>query len=532
MSRFLPRCLVAVLLAVIAVGSAGPTVFGDEPKRVALLVGINEYDSSAFPKLAYAEKDVEALSTGLERIGFRTMVMKGSAKRRWHATRANVLKQVNVLSEGLGKDDVLLVALLGHGVQKDEDNNGGPPASESYFCPVDAEPQDPKRMISVRELVHETLPPRIGYRIVLVDAGPRSDEGKDAAFGLQGKSLPLPANTCVFYGSRAGEESHEREELEHGLFAHCLLDGLKGGTAKNPLTWSRLQEHVVELMGSPRMAKYLPAGHRQTPLALSTLDRLVLADSPEAAPKQLFSRTTGMKFVLIPKGEYLRGSPDSDDMSEMGERNEKPQHRVRISKDFYLGQYEVTQAEWKAVMETEPWKIDPAAKEGSDYPAGGIRWDDAREFCRKLSTRDGELCRLPTEAEWELAARGGVATRYSFGDDPEQLDDYAWYSKNATAAGEKYAHRVGQKKPNPFGLYDTMGNVWEWCEDLYRPKEYANYEGKLALDPAGPSGKAGSRVIRGGGFFNSQVFARMGYRGFIPVQTHGSGFGFRVLVER
>lgn len=532
MSRSLARSLLAVSLAAIAVGASGPLAFGEEPKRVALLVGVNEYDSSELPKLAYAEKDAEALSTELERIGFKTMVMKGSAKRRWHATRANILKQLNVLSEGLGKDDVLLVALLGHGVQRIAEADGATPESDAYFCPVDAAPQDPKTMILVRELVDQSLPARVGFRIVLVDACHRRGDGKDAAAGVQGKSLPLPANTCVFYGCRAGEESHEREELERGLFVHCLLDGLRGGAGKNPLTWSGLQEHVVDMMGSARMAKHLPAGHTQTPLGLSTLDRLVLADSPASAPKQIFSRTTGMKLLLIPKGEYLRGSPDSDDMSELGEKNEKPQHRVRISNDFYLGQYEVTQAEWKAVMETEPWKIDPAAKEGSDYPAGGISWVDAREFCRKLSNRDGELCRLPTEAEWELAARGGTTTRYSFGDDPEELGDYAWHSKNASAAGEKYAHRVGQKKPNAFGLYDTQGNVWEWCEDLYRPKEYANYEGKLAVDPAGPSGKAGARVVRGGGFFNSQVFARMGYRGFMPVQTRGSGFGFRVLVER
>ena len=532
MSHILARTLLAVSLAAIAVGASGLQAFGEEPKRIALLVGVNEYDSSEFPKLSYAEKDAEALSTELERLGFKTMVMKGSAKRRWHATRANIVKQVGQLSEGLGKDDVLLVALLGHGVQADADADGGTPASDSFFCPVDAVPQDPKKLISVRELVEQTLPARIGFRIVLVDACHRRGEAKDIAVGVQGKSMPLPANTCVFYGCRAGEESHEREELEHGLFVHCLLDGLRGGVAKGPVTWSGLQEHVVEMMGSARMAKHLPAGHTQTPLALSTLDRLVLADSPAVAPKQIVSRTTGMKFVFIPKGEYLRGSPDSDDMSELADKNEKPQHRVKISKDFYLGQHEVTQAEWKAVMETEPWKMDPAAKEGSDYPAIHVSWSDAREFCEKLSKLDGELCRLPTEAEWELAARGGTTTRYSFGDDPAELDDYAWHSKNATAAGEKHAHRVGQKKPSPFGLYDTMGNVWEWCEDLYGKKEYANYEGKLAVDPAGPSGKAGSRVIRGGGFFNSQVFARMGYRGFMPVQTRGSGIGFRVLVER
>ena len=218
-----------------------------------------------------------------------------------------------------------------------------------------------------------------------------------------------------------------------------------------------------------------------------------------------------MKLALIPAGEFLMGSPDSDkDASD----DEKPQHRVRITQPFYLGVYQVTQGQYRAVTGANPSHF----KGSDDLPVESVSWHDAIAFCNKLSEREGlkpyyqldaatrsggEGYRLPTEAEWEYACRAGSTTRYSFGDDAASLGEYAWFNGNS---GGK-THPVGQKRPNAFGLYDMHGNVWEWCWDVYAAYN-ANSPG---ADPDGPSGASG-RVIRGGcwGDFPRDVGRRTG----------------------
>jgi len=229
------------------------------------------------------------------------------------------------------------------------------------------------------------------------------------------------------------------------------------------------------------------------------------------------TNSIGMKLALIPPGEFLMGSPDSDDAWD----REKPQHRVRITQSFYLGMYEVTQAEYERVMGKNPSHF----KSGPDAPVEGVSWDDAQEFCQKLSElaeekEAGRRYRLPTEAEWEYACRAGTTTRYSFGDDPASLGEYAWYADNS----DRKTHPVGEKKRNAWGLHDMHGNVCEWCADWYG-KDY--YAGSPPDDPPGPDG-ASERVIRGAHWRDSAGVCRAAVRGrFVP--RHRDGYlGFRV----
>ena len=190
-----------------------------------------------------------------------------------------------------------------------------------------------------------------------------------------------------------------------------------------------------------------------------------------------------LEMVLIPAGEFDMGSP----VLEKGRREDEPFHRVRISRPFHMGKYEVTQAQWLLVMGENPSKFKVMGN-----PVETVSWEDCQKFLVKLGqlVKDRKF-RLPTEAEWEYACRAGTATRFYFGDNDADLGNYAWFSGNSGSQ----TRPVGSKRPNPWGLYDMHGNVWEWCADWYGKYEFP--VGGVVIDPVGPGGGE-TRVLRGG----------------------------------
>jgi formylglycine-generating enzyme required for sulfatase activity len=210
------------------------------------------------------------------------------------------------------------------------------------------------------------------------------------------------------------------------------------------------------------------------------------------------TNSLGMKFNLIPPGEFMMGSPKQ----EADHQDDETQHLVKITKPFYLGAHEVTQEQYEQVMGN-----NPSDRKGPTKPVANVSWNYAVEFCRKLSDEEGVEYRLPTEAEWEYACRAGTTTAYSFGNDASQLSNYGWYRTNAWDIGEKYAHPVGEKLPNAWGLFDMHGNVREWCQDWYGPYERL----KVVSDPTGAASGSG-RVLRGGAFSLRPVSVRAAFR--------------------
>jgi formylglycine-generating enzyme required for sulfatase activity len=220
--------------------------------------------------------------------------------------------------------------------------------------------------------------------------------------------------------------------------------------------------------------------------------------------------TIRMKLKLIPSGNFIMGSPET----EMERQPSETQHKVTISKAFYMQTTEVTQAQWKAVMGTEPWKGENWVKEGPNYAASYLSWDDAVAYCKALSKIEGKTYRLPTETEWEYACRAGTQTTWSFGNDEDALGDYAWYYKNAMSIGGEYAHLVGQKKPNAFGLYDMHGNVFEWCHDT---------QGGIVTNRW--------RVLRGGSWYYFMSDTSSAMRKRHDADYGGPSTGFRLVRE-
>ena len=306
---------------------------------------------------------------------------------------------------------------------------------------------------------------------------------------------------------------------------------------------------------------------------------LATAEEPNAGGKKQITNSIGMKLVLIPAGEFKMGSGESaeataaffnktygkDLLKASFFADEHPQHRVRITKPFYLGTYHVTRGQFRQFVKDTGYKTgaekgkNPGAfgwdsdkkefgfnakyswrnagfEQTDEHPVVYVSWNDAVAFCKWLSKKEGKSYRLPTEAEWEYACRAGTTTRYYSGDDPETLAKVGNVADAAAKAkfpdwkytikandGYVFTAPVGKFKPNAFGLYDMHGNAWQWCADWW-----ADYYAKSpADDPTGPDTGDG-RVLRGGSWLLGPRDSRSARRRGSAPGLRGDGAGFRV----
>jgi formylglycine-generating enzyme required for sulfatase activity len=245
-----------------------------------------------------------------------------------------------------------------------------------------------------------------------------------------------------------------------------------------------------------RKTRQEPAGTTKSQQAQQTENKPQLTGQPFAEN----INGTQLQMVYAPGGTFLMGSP----LSESGRDNDEgPQSNAKVP-SFYMSKYEVTQAQYQSVMGT-----NPSSFKGDDLPVDSVSWNDAVEFCRKLSRAVGREYRLPTEAEWEYASRAGTTGPYA-----GNIDALTWYSANSGSQ----THPVGQKQPNGLGLYDMYGNVWEWCQSKYKPYPYNATDGREDLPGTDV------RVMRGGSWESSANSCRSAYRRRVMPDVRSIGF--------
>ncbi len=322
--------------------------------------------------------------------------------------------------------------------------------------------------------------------------------------------------------------------------ALILRDGKAQGSTPHTLNNLLIGEYqlVLEKPGYARFTKTITITEGSTAVIDETLQAAASGQEP-AGPAARFSSATGsggknftettaglnLEMVFVKGGTFTMGCT-----AEQGsdcESDEKPAHLVTLS-DFYIGKYEVTQRQWVAVMGASASLGNPSWFKGcDDCPVENVSWNDIQEFLKKLNQKTGKKYRLPTEAEWEYAARGGastssastssaLATKYA---GSNTIDEVAWHGGNS---GGK-TRPVGGKKPNELGLYDMSGNVWEWCADWYDSYSFASQ-----INPHGPSSGA-SRALRGSSWDYYAQYCRVSYRYFITPDFHNSNYGFRLV---
>jgi len=507
-------CLLVLLILVSGI------VFSEN--KTALVIGNSAYQN--FPKLSRPWREAKAMKAALERLGFEVIyVVDGTYDRMYDAlyTFERKLKQ---------QGGIALFHYGGHGIQV-----GG----QNYLLPVDKYIPDERRVksraVNATEVVDLMAAAGSTTNIVILDAC-RDNPLPAATRSTNTRGLVklnAPVNTVVVYSAEAGDTAQD------GVFTPTLLEYLETPGMS-----------FTDVLRQTRRGVYEKTGGKQIPGLYDQLfDTIYLAglpsggsggtgtrsapsSSPAAASASSGRPSVPDGFVLVKAGSFTMGSPSS----EANRDSDETQHTVRITKDFYISKHEVTQEEYRSVMGTNP--SDTGRGIGDNQPVNKVRWYDAVEYCNKRSRREGLTpaytisgtnvswnknangYRLPTEAEWEYAARGGhQAGGYNIYAGSDNINSVAWYRSNS---GSK-SHPVGGKQANELGIYDMSGNVWEWCWDWY-----GSYPSGSVTDPAGPS-SGSDRVHRGGSWTRRAGRCRTAYRdGNYPTRRYDF-VGFRVV---
>jgi formylglycine-generating enzyme required for sulfatase activity len=522
------------------------TLAFDQSRKIALLVGVGRYPPySGIGSLQYPGRDVAALAAQLERQGYTVIQMADA-----DATRSSVRGALRNIKEVLDqKDGTLLFFFSGH---------GWAPAGRNFLAAYDADGSSlADSGLALEEVLRLMAETGARRRVAWIDAC-RNEPGKSLPSSRSFATLNQAEGTRVLFSTRAGKMSFENNELRQGVFTHFLIRALQGEAARADglVTFRDVADFVTEGVqgwGLQRGDLQIPyeAGEASGDflLARTKAPEVIAPTEPapvarEAVPPVAEVRKNpkdGLTYVWVPPGIFPMGCSVGD--SECFE-NEKPAREVTITKGFWMGQTEVTVGAFQRFvaasrlpMPGQPIfkssrELNPGWKSAS-MPIVNVDWDDANSYCEWIGGR------LPTEAEWERAARGGrAASRYGV------ARDVAWFADNSGAkildsmaitkafgdrlfANSNSFHPVGLKLPNPYSLHDMLGNVWEWTRDWYDEKYYQNGDRR---DPQGPP-HGGQRVLRGGSWALDTQHTRVSLRDGAGLAFRSIDIGFRCALE-
>jgi formylglycine-generating enzyme required for sulfatase activity len=533
-------------------------------QRVALVIGNGAYKASP---LKNPVNDARDMADKLRSLGFIVIERSNLGMKQIGST-------LREFRSKLTPGSVALVFYAGHGLQI---------KGENYLPAVDAEiggEEDvPNQSMSMRQIMNVLSDAKTRLNLVFLDAcrdNPYARSFRNSSGGLAKEDAP--SGTLISFATRPGSVASDGNG-RNGLYTGALLaqmnntslpieqvlkgvvTSVKGSSSGRQEPWMEgsiegdfcfgdcsarsapqvaisddraLWESVKDSRDVNEFEAYLAqfprgvfAGLANTRIkALSSNDvRPVAMALPPVQPTPVTRPVQpGTTFkdcddcpemVVIPSGTFMMGTKDDPFAKIPSPKNEQPQHAVSI-RSFSIGKYEVTQEQWYSVMGNTPSNF-----KGRTLPVERVSWNDTQEFIQKLNAKTGKTYRLPTEAEWEYAARAGSQTAFSFGDNESELGKYAWFNDNSSGQ----THPVGEKQPNAFGLFDMHGNVWEWTQDCWNE----NYVGAPVDGNAWTQGDCSRRILRGGSWFYLPQALRSAYRGLSTVAGRYNNDGFRVV---
>ena len=496
-----------------------PTAKPTNENRKAIVIGMSEYGGNK--NLNNTLNDANDMADALTMLGFEVTLLRNNNLRN---LETNLTNWYNTIEH----NDMAIFYFAGHGVEV---------AGENFLIPVDAELSSEADIryntLSVNKVLDNMDLRKVRFKLLILDAcrdNPftRGWNRSSSATGLAG--MIAPKGTLIAFAAAPGKTAQDggTHQLRNGVFTHFL----KQEIVKKGLTIDNILNRVAGSVSNLTNDQQLPYKSGIVTedfyfIPPMTGDHPIPDPVPENPQVQIVKvekerHPSEPEMVFVQGGSFMMGCT-----AEQGyycENHEKPSHQISVS-SFYIGKYEVTQAQWKAIMGTTVrQQLDktnsnwPIVGEGDNYPMYYVNWVEVQEFIRLLNEATGKKYRLLTEAEWEYAARGGNKSQGYKYSGSNNLLDVAWFEDN-TGNG---SHQVGLKRANELGIYDLSGNVWEWCQDWY-----GAYSSSTQRNPIGAS--TGSyRVLRGGSWNGVERNSRVSNRSMNTTDSRFYDLGFRL----
>ncbi len=500
-----------VFLLLFAAAGGAPAA---AEQRVALVIGNAAY---TFAALKNPVNDASDIAGALQRLGFTVILKKNAGLREMEEALGD-------FGTRLKQGGVGLFYYAGHGLQV---------AGVNYLVPVgariDKESDIKYEALDAGRVLDEMANANNGLNIVILDAC--RDNPFSRRFRSMNRGLAVlgsaPAGTFISYSTGPGQVALDGDG-RNSPYAAAFLKSIQEPGLTIEQVFKNVRHHLGRETGGRQVpwelsslegdfyftpAKAAPGGRTRDLAAAEDAGNEAPAAPPAGEARTFTDPVTGMEFVLVRGGCFRMGDTFGD-----GLPSEKPVHEVCLN-GFYIGKYEVTQAQWRKVMGKNPSHFKDC---GDNCPVESVSWTDVQSFIAELNGMGSRKYRLPTEAEWEYAARdGGKAEKWAGTSSDDKLADYAWYDANS---GDR-SHPAGKKKPNALGLYDMSGNVWEWTQDWFGESYYPS---SPRDNPRGPD-EGTARVLRGGCWLDRAQDCRTTIRYSFPPGTGFKSIGFRLI---